>query len=593
MKLNMKIFVFIILTLVISAQNRKDQTIQFSAETAQVEIPQDSPNPVLTDTIDVVPIIPEATVLPEPAPVIIYKVPPVNYNSGSGSGYSYEYDYDYDYDYDFDDLDESIELKILLETAEGLERLERIKVKKLGLDLEKVTAMVRSKAVEVRNLNEHLNLLGKLPLLDENKFNKSVKKSIDRSFYFPQIRKVSIENKYGDITVTGYNGDSIKVQVEITAKSITVEKAQKALDRLDVKMKKWGSVFKIQTDSNSRPARLPVRDKEKDRQRDRSRERERLQEQYSEQSRTFGALAFMDKKSYTVDMTIYMPKGMAVIIENKYGEVNIEATEGNVEVDNYNGDISIFETKSVVILNKFGDTDIESILGDIEVENYNGDLQVKDVQGSVTAESKYSESDISNISGTVAIIGYNGNATLMNIDKSLTVENKYGDIEISSVDGDLAVENYNGNLQIEKIKGTLLVNNKYGDLSISEIMKGVNIENFNGDIELNDLSDSVFVSNKYGKITARSIDNGINFYNYNGDIKLESIGGEINVEILYGNLDIVSSMPKIKTSVFNGDVKIKKLNSGVLDIEIDSKYGKVRVEIPDEISAKFYLETKY
>jgi len=485
-----------------------------------------------------------------------------------------------EYDFIFENLDKSIELKVLLETAKGLQRLDRIKIEDMEYDLQNLSEEVRLQALESLAKSEELKKLNLKGLSGDNKLNESESKTIQKAFYVPQIKKISIENKYGDITVRGYDGDSLEVQAVIIVKSTSREKALNALDRLDLKMKKWGNTFKIQTISNG-STKLAPRDKEKERE-----------ARGNKRSFNMSPLAFLDKKSYTVDITIKMPKGKTVIIENKYGDINIEETDGLVEIDNYNGDIAVFESKSVEIQIKYGDTEIESIDGDVEVDYYNGDLRVKDVDGSLTGDGKYADVYIDNIKEAVNIINYMGKIDLRDIQKSSSIESKYGDIKVSNVAGNLAVDNYNGNLIIEEIEGTLIINSKYGNLDISQINKGVNIINYNGDIELNNLADSVYVNNKYGKITATEIGKDLNFSNYNGNIKLESIGGFIKTNITYGNLDISSAAPRIKAYIYNGDVKIKKIIGGNPDIHIESKYGKVKLEIPFESSAKFDLQTK-
>ena len=117
----------------------------------------------------------------------------------------------------------------------------------------------------------------------------------------------------------------------------------------------------------------------------------------------------------SVDFELTVPRGMDLSIEGMALEVDIEGTEGEVEVNTVHGNITLTGGR--------GSVSLESVNGEIVVDGAEGDLDVSGVAGGVT---------IRNSSGDIYVEGVGGPVTLQGVTSR--------DIEAGTVGGALRFE---------------------------------------------------------------------------------------------------------------------------------------------------------
>ncbi|MBC8344973.1 MAG: DUF4097 family beta strand repeat protein [Candidatus Marinimicrobia bacterium] len=346
--------------------------------------------------------------------------------------------------------------------------------------------------------NAEYDLQGKLAggswktRVENSAFKTKISKEIERRFYLPPNGKIDVENKYGDVTVIGWDKDSVLVKAIVTVGRRSEENAIRALDNYDVRMKTWGKSLKITTEIAGADEKRPIA--------------------IGDKSIRVGKLVFgiQDEGSYSIDLDIFVSTGVFVKVENKYGEVEIEMIEG-----------------------------------DVEVENYNGSISVQNIEGDVLIDNKYGDVEAMEISGTVEISNYNSDILVENIGKSATIKTKYGSIDAVDIGRELDIENYNGDITVRGLKGSLLALNKYGTIKVRNAESTVELENYNGDIELDQINGAITAETKYGSIEIESANPIITCNVYNGDIVMKKIaGGEADMHITskYGKVKL--NLPK-------------------------------------------------
>jgi len=119
--------------------------------------------------------------------------------------------------------------------------------------------------------------------------------------------------------------------------------------------------------------------------------------------------------AHSVDFEITVPRGFDLNIEGVALDVDIQGTEGRIEVSTVHGPIRVQGGRRAIVL--------ESVNGAIHVEGAQGDLEVTGVAGGVT---------IVNCSGDVFAESVGGSLTLEGITSA--------DVELGTVGGDLRYE---------------------------------------------------------------------------------------------------------------------------------------------------------
>ena len=129
-------------------------------------------------------------------------------------------------------------------------------------------------------------------------------------------------------------------------------------------------------------------------------------------------------QSFEVDLRVWLPPTVALLVEDKNGNLDIRGLQaganithgmGSVTIENVNGGVDLTNqggpTKLTQLSGKLdvrdgrGDLTIEHITGNVDVKGGGGVLAVRHVSGNVRAANARQSVDILNIDGKLALIG--------------------------------------------------------------------------------------------------------------------------------------------------------------------------------------------
>ncbi len=123
-----------------------------------------------------------------------------------------------------------------------------------------------------------------------------------------------------------------------------------------------------------------------------------------------------------IDLTVRVPKSLALEIDDSSGEMIVEDVAGDVVIDDSSGDIRVARLG--------GRLDIDDSSGDIDIREVAGDIAIDDGSGDI---------DILKAGGTVK------------------VDDGSGDIIIDGVGGDVLIEDSgSGDVRIDNVKGRVI-----------------------------------------------------------------------------------------------------------------------------------------
>ncbi|MCX6320173.1 MAG: hypothetical protein NTW29_23030 [Bacteroidetes bacterium] len=211
----------------------------------------------------------------------------------------------------------------------------------------------------------------------EPKFKKT--KSYSKSYTLSSNDKIVLYNQFGEMKLTTWDKNEIKVEVSITGKSDKEERAQVILDRISIQDSKEGNTVSFKTKFADDSKSWNKEDKEK---------------HYSE--------------GMEVNYLVYLPAGNALKAENQFGKMIVPDYRGEAELISKFGSLTtgkISNAKEITV--EFGKGDIEHING--------GRLNIKFSQGEI---KKLSGEVKSNFEFSQVKLNIDNDARVMNIHNS-------------------------------------------------------------------------------------------------------------------------------------------------------------------------------
>ena len=216
------------------------------------------------------------------------------------------------------------------------------------------------------------------------------KKTYSKSYPVSASDKITINNQFGEVRIVAGGGSTVKVDVTITTRSNSDERAQSILDGINIEdgRNSEGVYFKTVMPNNNNNNR-----------------------NHDEKG---------DKKGHNegmnIDYVVTMPPGNPLKLDNQFGKTIVPDLSGPVEITQKFGDLVAGKLSNVKSLNvEFGKAAVESIA--------NGKVSVK-----------FSEASVKKMSGAIkANFEFSGKVSLA-LDNDVTdfnLNNSYSSIQVS------------------------------------------------------------------------------------------------------------------------------------------------------------------
>jgi hypothetical protein len=191
------------------------------------------------------------------------------------------------------------------------------------------------------------------------------KRTISRTYTVTPDDKLSIENSFGEVVVTTWDKNEIKVDVEIGARAGTDQKAQDILDKIEVRDQRSGNLISFKTD---------VEDVN-----DGKHNRGRRNEDDGEE------------RKFYIDYKVYMPAVNPLNLENSFGKTKVPDMKGTVSLTSKFGGLTTGKlAKADDIDVEFGSADIGPVGSGTLTFKFNHRSHVASVSGSVKIKCEFS-----------------------------------------------------------------------------------------------------------------------------------------------------------------------------------------------------------
>lgn len=232
---------------------------------------------------------------------------------------------------------------------------------------------------------------------DEPKIEK--KKNYSKSYPVTSSDRVSFDNRFGELKITTWDKNEVKVDVTMTGKANTEERAQEILNGIRIEDGKSGSGVYFKTHIENQNKKYNNDEKEKYR-----------------------------NEGFTIDYVVYMPSRNPLSAKNEFGKTIIPDYNGEIEVESKFGSLIAGDlTNSKKVRVEFGEATIESINNGKLNIHFSGNSTVGKLSGSVDVTLEHS--------GGVKLV-------LENNVKDITIKNNFSNLYLD------VSKNFSGNFDI-------------------------------------------------------------------------------------------------------------------------------------------------
>ncbi len=125
--------------------------------------------------------------------------------------------------------------------------------------------------------------------------------------------------------------------------------------------------------------------------------------------------------SARIDIEVHVPQGMAVIIDDGSGSIDVADLEADISIDDGSGSINVSNVAHVRIDDGSGSIDVSRASGDVFINDGSGSINVRGVQGSVSIDDGSGSIKVRDVEEDLIIID-DGSGSLSYSDIRGTVE---------------------------------------------------------------------------------------------------------------------------------------------------------------------------
>lgn len=268
---------------------------------------------------------------------------------------------------------------------------------------------------------------------------EELKKEFHKEYTAKEGTRLELNNKYGDIVVQTSETDQVVIDVKVTVRYPSRDRAEKLLSYINVEFTEGADFISAKT---------VIDDK-------------------------FNFSGWSgESRRFSIDYNVKMPAAMDLTLSNRYGNTELAVLKGFVDIDIKYGDLTADgftrgnEKPLSVISVAYGKANIDEA-GWLDVKTrYSGNFYINKSQA-LLLDCKYSSVHLGTVSSVVADYSYD-KLVIDEIGK-LVLETGYADIKIGKLTKKLLVDGSYGSLNIEDVPAgfeSIDTDTEYSDVNI-------------------------------------------------------------------------------------------------------------------------------
>lgn len=373
-------------------------------------------------------------------------------------------------------------------------------------------------------------------------------------------QRISLENKFGDVVVSGYAGQNVIVHADIRVSAADANQAKEYADKVQIRIEPSSDVS--------------------------------IRTVYPDTSGSFMGLHWSNV-SYSVRYEVTVPENAPLSIRNAFGRVSVTGVKASSEVVNSHGDLVFREGQgSQRLENSFARITIANNSGDVSVENSNGSVDASDIAGALTIHDRFAHLTVARVLKEVTLVNTNGAIEVADCGPS-NIRNSFGSVTVQNLHGDLDVNNINGKVEATNIGGSAHLRTTFSSVRSTGVQRDLRIESGNGSVVIEKVGGSAAVKNSFGMVQARNIGGLLTVENANGSVTGTNTRGA-DVRTSFGAVSLGEVAGPIQVENQNGAVDVaSSLRGSCQPIAINTSFSPLRVRLEPDASYRVTASTSF
>ncbi len=233
----------------------------------------------------------------------------------------------------------------------------------------------------------------------------TLEESFQKTLLQEGATKLSVSNRNGNIVISPWQEDSIRIEATKKIKAANKKKAREYAEELKIEISREGNEIIIRT---IRPD--------------------------LEERRGFGAIFRISKREIQtkVAYNIRVPEKLDLNLRSRNGSIKTGGIQGDVTGETRNGGIQI-----------------DDVEGKVFARSRNGDISLAEIDGSVEVETRNGKISLSEIIGSVETVTRNGNIRVDQADEDVSAHSRNGSISLLKIGGSVNASTRNGKIWTE------------------------------------------------------------------------------------------------------------------------------------------------
>jgi len=199
---------------------------------------------------------------------------------------------------------------------------------------------------------------------------------------------------------------------------------------------------------------------------------------FEDKEKEFSTGGLFNAPNRRVDLTVYVPAGLALDIQDRSGDLSIKGLKNDVRVvdgsgsliiEQHEGALDVLDRSGIVILREinwssgmFHEVELKDYSGAIEVERGSGHIRITDYSGAIITKESKGSLTVSDQSGGIFISQHAGSSEL---------KDASGSIHVTQHDGLITIEDTSGAINLEDITEVILKRDSSGKVNTKSVGK--------------------------------------------------------------------------------------------------------------------------
>ncbi len=392
-------------------------------------------------------------------------------------------------------------------------------------------------------------LLAGLAFAGHSRYRDEYTRNFDKTLSIPNGARVSIENRFGDITVRTHPQQDVVIHAEIHVSASDSKEAKEYADRVEILVEPSAELF--------------------------------IQTKYPETPKSFFGIHDI---SFSVRYEVTIPESSPLRARNAFGAVLAAGLKAGSDIVTSHGDLKLRDSRGTERLeNSFAAIEVDHNVGDVTVETTNGAVTAGDVTGSLSVRDRFASVKVARVSNRLSITNGNGSVDVSDCGAEAEIRTSFGAVTVQNVRGGLTVDNQNGRVDATNTSGPTTLHTSFAAVNFSEIGGSLSIRSNNGAITGNKVSGSLTVVASFGAVQVSDIQQEAHIETQNAEVTVDKTGGPAQIKTSFGAVRATNIGGELTVNAVNGSVhasttKGAQVTTSFGGVSLDGIAGPVSVQ---------------